>query len=289
MKKIKNWILYPGYILGITIVFLYMLFPSEAAKGYITGYLDRHYPDYQVTVGNVAPVFPPGLVLESISLAYRGDKYLDLTWLKVRPRYLSLFKSWKTLLLEGRAYSGDLKGSVDFQKGPSMYRIKTVADLSGIMLEECEPIQTLSGRKVAGVLGSAIRYSSEKGPDGKLYVDLAVADGGIGLTNPVFSISNLEFDRLDAELIVDTRSLRLKRCDVRGKQVNGSVTGIILFRKPIEKSRLEFKGNVMPQHLLLASLQKVLPKSLLPSRKAGDKGYPIKLYGTIEKPKFVLR
>ena len=190
---------------------------------------------------------------------------------------------------KGKAYSGKLWGTVGFQKTSSVYQVTASAELKDIRLEENEYLQTLSGRKIGGGLSSTIDYSGDKGMDGSLKVKLHVKDGVVGLTNPVFSINNLVFETVDAELNVDKRSLKLKRCDVGGDQVEGGVTGVILFRQPFERSRLEFKGNVIPQHLLMASLKKTLPKSLLLSKKSGEKGYPIKLYGTIEKPKISLR
>ena len=54
----------------------------------------------------------------------------------------------------------------------------------------------------------------------------------------------------------DQRSLKLKNCDVAGSQIDGKETGVVLFRKPFKRSRLEFKGNVTPHHLLMASLKK---------------------------------
>ncbi|MBW1889087.1 MAG: type II secretion system protein GspN [Deltaproteobacteria bacterium] len=289
MKRIRRWVLYPGYVLGITVLFLYVLFPSDAAKEYISGYLGKQYPGYTVTMETVKPVFPLGLKFDSVSIAYRGDTWADLEHLRVRPRYLSIFGSEKTIRFTGRAYGGKVSGTIDLQPAQPSYRVKASAELTGIRLEDHNYLQTFFGRKIAGVLHSTIGYSSEKAAAGRLNVSMQVVDGEVGLTNPVLNISNVDFERVDAELIVDKRSLKLKRCEITGSQVDGSVSGVILFRKPIGRSRLEFKGTVLPHHLLMASLNKVLPKSLLPSKKAGDKGYPVKLYGTIEKPKFSLR
>ena len=195
----------------------------------------------------------------------------------------------KTVRFKGRAYSGGLWGTIDVKKATNADEMTASAELKGIRLEENEHLQTLSGRKIAGRLDSTIVYGSDNGEAKKLTVNLHVEDGEVGLINPVFSINNLAFKTIDAELVVDRRTLKLKRCTVDGDQVKGDVTGVVLFRKPFERSRLEFKGNVAPQHLLMASLKKALPKSMLPSKKAGEKGFPIKLYGTIEKPKFSLR
>jgi type II secretion system protein N len=289
MNKLIKWMLYGGYVIAVTVFFLYVLFPADAAMEYFSGYLAKHHPEYDVTADTVKPSFPPGLNLHTVSIAYQGDTWIDLEKIYVRPDYLSVFSSSKKVLFTGRAYSGNLKGFIDLQKEEPAYRMNMAAKLKGIRLEENEYLQTLSGRKISGRLDSTIDLDGDNKKGNSLNVTLQVAEGEVGLTNPVFSINSIAFDKLEAELTVDRRSLKLKRCDVDGDQVKGDVTGVVLFRQPFERSRLEFKGNVIPQHLLMASLQKALPKSLLPSKKSGKKGFPVKLYGTIEKPKFSLR
>lgn len=289
MGKIRKWGLYPAYIIAVTVFFLYALFPTDAAMEYFSGYLGKHYPDYAVTVGTIKPAFPPGVKMQAVSIAYQGETWVDLDQLHIRPRYLSILSPRKTVRFAGRAYSGDLRGTIAFLKGDTAYQVEASAALNDIRLEENGYLQTVSGRKIAGRLDSTINYSQKKGADSRLDVNIHVEDGEVGLTNPVFSINDLAFETIDAELLIDRRSLKLKRCDIVGEQVGGEVTGVVLFRQPFKRSRLEFKGNVTPHHLLMASLKRALPKSLLPSKKAGENGFPVKVYGTIEKPKFSLR
>jgi len=289
MSKLKTWMLYPGYIICVTVFFLYMLFPQEAALEYLSGYLGEHYPDYAVTADTIKPDFPPGLKLDGVAISHIGATWVDLEQLHIRPKYLSAFSPVKTVRFQGKAYGGGLRGTIDLEKSTHAYEMTASAELKGIRLEENEHLQTLSGRTIAGRLDSTLVYGNNRGADKHLDVNLHVKDGAVGLTNPVFSINNLAFKTIDAELVVDRRTLKLKRCTVDGNQVKGDLSGVVLFRQPFERSRLEFKGNVAPQHLLMASLKKTLPKSMLPSKKTGDKGFPVKLYGTIEKPKISLR
>ena len=79
MKKIRKWVLYPGYIIAVTAFFLYVLFPADAAMEYFSGYLGKHYPDYAVTVGTIKPVFPPGVETQLRSHYPFAGKH-GLTW-----------------------------------------------------------------------------------------------------------------------------------------------------------------------------------------------------------------
>ena len=81
----------------------------------------------------------------------------------------------------------------------------------------------------------------------------------------------------------------LKRLEAKGGQVEGSLTGTIMIRKPMGKSRINLRGSFLPQEVLLASVQGILPGNLFKQGKMGDKGMPIRIYGTLEKPKFSFR
>jgi len=289
MSRLRKWVLYPVYVIAVTAFFLYVLFPTDAAMHFLSGYLGKHYPEVVVTADTIKPVLPPGLKLNAVSIAYQGETWVELERLHVRPTYLSLLSPRKKVRFKGKAYSGNLRGVIDFQKKADAYDMTASAELEGIRLEENEYLQTLSGRKIAGRLDSHIAYGNEKGTVKRLSITLHVEEGEVGLTNPVFSINNLAFDKIGAELVVDQRSLKLKRCKIDGEQIDADVTGVVLFRRPFERSRLEFKGNVTPHHLLLASLKKALPKGVLTAIKSGENGFPVKMYGTIENPKFSLR
>ena len=289
MKRLRKWTLYIVYTLVVTGFFFYYLFPSQAAIDYISNYLDSRYPDYMLTIAGIKPAFPPGLVFESVRIAYKGDDWAELDQFRVRPRYMSVFSARKRIIFHADAYGGEIRGTIDFEKGDKNHKINAAADMSGIRIGDIEHIQTLSGRKIAGLLNSSINYTGDTGMSGKVGITVDISDCEVGLANPVFSINTIAFDKVDAELIVDRRQLLLKHCNADGNQMNGKLTGVVVFRNPFGKSRLDLKGNVTPHHLLMASLKKVMPESLLPKKKPGDKGYPLKLYGTIEKPKFSLR
>jgi len=289
MKRLRKWVLYIVYTLVVTGFFLYYLFPSQAAIDYISNYLDSRYPDYTLTIAEIKPAFPPGLVFESVRIAYQGDDWAELDQFRVRPRYMSVFSPRKRILFNADAYSGEIRGTIDVEQGDKNHKINATADISEIRIGDITHIQELSGRKIAGVLNSSINYTGDTDMDGKVGITVRISDCEIGLANPVFSINNIAFDSIDAELSVDQRQLLLKHCNAAGNQVDGKLTGVVVFRNPFGKSRLDLKGNVTPHHLLMASLKKVMPESLLPKKKPGEKGYPLKLYGTIEKPRFSLR
>ena len=85
MNKLIKWVLYSGYVIVVTLFFLYVLFPADAAMEYFSGYLAKHHPEYAVTADIVKPSFPPGLNFRTVSIAYKGDTWIDLERVRVRP------------------------------------------------------------------------------------------------------------------------------------------------------------------------------------------------------------
>ena len=60
MKNAGKWLLCSIYIIVITALFIYYLFPSDAVKKYIAFNLNRANPELNITIDNIKPVFPSG-------------------------------------------------------------------------------------------------------------------------------------------------------------------------------------------------------------------------------------
>lgn len=57
---LKKIFLYSIYIAGITIFFLYYLFPSDIIKKYIISKAKEANPNISIKIDQVKPSFPPG-------------------------------------------------------------------------------------------------------------------------------------------------------------------------------------------------------------------------------------
>ena len=70
----KKWIALTGYIIVVTFIFLYYLFPTEAVTAYINYRLSDFFAgSFILTVAQMRPSFPPGLKLH-LSCCDRKDK-----------------------------------------------------------------------------------------------------------------------------------------------------------------------------------------------------------------------
>jgi hypothetical protein len=87
---------------------------------------------------------------------------------------------------------------------------------------------------------------------------------------------------------VNRQVFSLRRLEAKGGQVEGSLTGTVMIRKPMGKSRLNLRGSFFPQEVLLAGIKDVLLGNFF-KQQMGEKGMPIRIFGTVERPKFSFR
>ena len=68
-------LLYILYIVTVAVVFLYLLFPSETVKRYVSAEISRSIPELTVAIARVKPSFPPGILLNRVGVRL-GDAAL---------------------------------------------------------------------------------------------------------------------------------------------------------------------------------------------------------------------
>ncbi|MGB5746529.1 MAG: type II secretion system protein GspN, partial [Desulfobacterales bacterium] len=113
MKPTKKTLLYTAYIIGLTVFFLYFLFPSDAVKDYVAYKISQGNPDISVTIDRVNPVLPPGIKLHAVGIAHGNKALIDLDSVKITPGLLSFFSSTKTARFKGRVKAGTVQGRAE--------------------------------------------------------------------------------------------------------------------------------------------------------------------------------
>lgn len=287
----RKGILYFVYICAATIFFLYFLFPSDKVKHLLEAQIQKAYPEYGMSADRIQPTFPPGLRFDKLEISYKNDLWIETENMKVTPDYLTIFAPEKAIDFRGTLYEGEMVGSVGISKEQGTYQYSVAAKISDIDIAAIQRLQEISGRAISGILDAVLQINTLREVERKIVIQLQLANCEIELTNPLFNLSfkRLSFGNIDAELTIGKGSLQLKQCRAAGKQIDGNLAGTILIKDPIGKSILNLRGNIKPNHTIMASVKKLLPGNLLQAKAGADQGFPIKLYGTIEKPKFSLR
>jgi type II secretion system protein N len=261
-----------------------MLFPSETVKEYLADQVRQVHPGLGVEIGRVKPGFPPGLKLYDISVYHLGQTLAEMEKLKISPNILSLFLSTTHLSFRGNGYGGVLEGQMDISKNSAKSEITIDADLTGIQVEQLEAINAITTHKISGNLDGTLTFKTSV-PDQGLSGDLILTDGEIVFSPPLLNQNTLSFNTIEAELMLNNRSLNINHCQIEGNHLGAQFTGSIKFSGRSARKILDLSGRVNPHATLLTKLGKNLPQMLAGSNSDGQ-GFPFKITGTMDSPEY---
>lgn len=89
-------------------------------------------------------------------------------------------------------------------------------------------------------------------------------------------------------MTMENQRLKVKRCIINASPLDGNVSGLINLREPLGQSYLRLLGVIKPNQEFLAELGKDLPTNLLPEEIFSKKVIRIRIYGTLDEPRFFL-
>jgi type II secretion system protein N len=287
MKISKKSIFYTIYLIAITGIFLYYLFPSDTLKTYLAYRLSQGNPDVTVTIDRVSPAIPPGLNLHNVGIVHQSKALVDLEKLKLMPGILSLFSDKTTVNFKGYLNAGTISGRAEFGRLSGAQEVKGDGRISELQVEGIPALQRLPADKIAGVLNGDFTFANV-GSDRSLAGKLTLSKSKIELKKAVFNVKSLEFRDIDADLIVKNDILTINQTKARGNQLNADLSGTIALAGQTGKQAMNLSVSLTPHHLLLAKIEKNIPMNFLRDKKAGEAAISFKIEGTLDKPDFSL-
>ncbi len=287
IKPSKKTLLYTAYIIGITVFFLYYLFPSEAVKDYVAYKMSRANPAISVTIDHVSPVLPPGIKLHDVGIAHGNKALIDLDSVKITPGLLSFFSSTKTARFRARVNAGTVQGWAEVDSRGDQHTEKIEGTISGVQVQGIPALQRLSAHKISGNLGGDFMIVGT-GPNRSITGKLTLSDCRIDFDQPVIGLSSLGFSNIDADLVLNKGTLVIKKCSARGNQLDADISGTIALNRGGHQNALNLNGSITPHHALLAEIENSIPADFLGQKKAGQTAISFMIGGTVEVPNFRL-
>ena len=288
MNNTQKWLLYSVYVLAAVVFFIYYLFPSDKVKNYITSGFNGLNSNVNISIDHVSPAFPPGLKLYNVNFYHMNNTLFETEQIKVVPNLLSLFRSKIIFFFKGRAYKGILEGKGEFIKNKPDQNVVIEGKFSNININEISPVKQFVGRNLTGVLEGNFTYRDGGKLGGILDARFVVSDGEIELLTPVFKLERIHFSKIEAEMTMENQRLKVKRCIITASPADGNVSGLINLREPLGQSYLRLLGVIKPNQEFLAELGKDFPTNLLPEEIFSKRVVRIRIYGTLDEPRFFL-
>lgn len=285
MGKTNTRLLYAAYIIGISIFFLYYLFPSKVFSDYLKSKIERAAPDFSITIEKVRPVFPIGLKFVNLSVENKGISVLDAQRLTVTPGFLSLFTGKIAADIDCEAYQGAIEATLDFRGKDFMVSAADV-EFNHVQIGDILFLKNRMPHDLTGSLDGQVNY--ETGEDNKQFLksDFVLTDFMIEFSSPFFGLEKVGLKKIEADFESDLREIKVTRFLNKGGDVDGSLSGTILVNRRIEKSVLNLNGTIHPDPVFTDKLGKLGPIVKRILKKSSEGGFPVKIQGTFEKPRF---
>jgi type II secretion system protein N len=287
-KPSKKTFLYTAYIIGITIFFLWYLFPSDALKAYLAYRLTQGRPDVTVTIDRVKPILPPGIDLQHVVVARQRITLANLESLKIMPELQSLFSNRRAVKFKGRVFEGIISGRAELGDGSRENGTKIDGRVAGLQVQQISLLKQLSEHEISGGLDGTFTYA-DAGPNRSLSGNLNLANCRIILAIPVFNQKSFEFKNIAANLTLRGNTLTIKQLNAKGNQMDLILDGNVGLNAAVAgENELNLTGTVTPQHVFLAKIENEIPVNLLRNKKTGKTAISFKIDGTMGDPVFSL-
>lgn len=278
MSNKKVWLAYSLFGVAVAIFFLYYLFPVEAVKNYAIHQVSQKFPQLRVSIGQAELVLPMGLRFEKVAVFQQNRPFLAADRITVKPGWLSLISSQKSLQYNIKASGGQIEGNAVIKAD----QMTLNSDLNNVRLEEIPVLQYFIPHSLSGILNGKFSYRSESANKQEASARVNLSNCIVQLAEPFLNIDSLTFNSVNADAQLQNRQIKLTRCVFRGEELNGDLSGTGLLRANLNKSTLNLSGKVQPNTALFQRVGGDLAASFL--KGAGKGGLSIKINGPLDNP-----
>jgi len=286
-KLSRTALSYIAYIVGITLIFLYFLFPSDTVKDYVVYRLRGANPEIDISIERVSPVMPPGIKLHAVGISRGNQALFDFESVKITPGLLSFFSSRKTARFTGRVSAGNVLGRVEINSLNDQGMEKIDGTISGVRVQGIPALQHLTPHKISGSLDGEFQIT-RSGPNRSMTGQLSLSDCRIDFDRPIIGQPSMGFKNIAANLVLNRGNLVIKKCQARGSDLDAEISGTIALNGNSRREALNLNGSVMPHHGFLAKIENSIPAELLRQKISDGEAISFKIGGTVNSPQFRL-
>jgi len=243
LKKKTLW--FTLYGIFITVVFLYLLFPSDIVQSRLENAVNSS--GFILKMETLRLSLPLGLGLKNITIssASSADIPFQGDFLDVQLNPLSFFQKHTYLGLSGKAYGGKFDGRVGLASLSQMYPPKEgFLNFQNIDLAGCALIKTMLSREITGKAKGNLTYTSAKeiSGNGSGSIAFSLTKGTYPLAEPFLGLKRIEFDRGEIKAQLKNGSLKMEKLEISGPQINCFLKGEIMLADDFKLSQLNLNG-----------------------------------------------
>ncbi|MCF8079970.1 MAG: type II secretion system protein GspN [Desulfobacterales bacterium] len=281
-------LLYTLYVAAAVAVSLYVRFPGEPLRDYVTHRAEQMLPGLALAVADVRPALPAAIRFQGIEAGYQGIPALRLDEVRMAPKWGSMLRLEAAAVFKTTIGGGSLQGVVHRSENMSLENLVSRIEFNEIQLGELRILDELFDRRITGLLSGKISRLSESSVKG-LEIQLQLTDAAIELKLPALQRDSVSVKQLQAEAaIVGGTRLQIKRCEFRGPEFDGVLAGSVELKSDFTSSVIDLQASAKPHTVFMAELKKIVPPQLLSGKGRGGT-FSLQLSGTLGKPRYSFR
>ena len=280
---------YLVFAVCLTVLLIYIKFPSEALINYIRVEAEKRYTDINIDFDKADLTIPAGIKIQGLRISLKEDPdtpvyvsekssvRVSVTgWLTGGPKYY----------FASTVNGGTISGFLEEKKEGEKERIEASIDIEDVKLDENIFIHPVISQRIEGTLTCSIKFIGDI-PDflrGNVEVSLDLVDGRFYFKKPFLDMDTMEFKKISMSGILDNRKLDIKDLSMTGQHMNGNATGTVQISNNFPDSRLNIKTEIEPLPSLYRQMPRVgkLINALKNKKNEGKLQYNIQ--GTIDSP-----
>jgi type II secretion system protein N len=246
LKKKTFW--FTLYGIFITLVFLYLLFPSDIAKSRLEEAVSSS--DFILKTGTLKPSLPFGFKMKNITLGSGSTANIffqgDLLDVQFNP--LSFFQKNKNIGLGGKAYGGNFSGRFKLDSFSRVYPPREgKLKFENIDLGKYAFIKILLGKEITGKAKGNWAYVLSKSAGGNLSgtIALFLTKVTYPLAEPFLGLNRIDFERGEMQARLENGMIKMEKLQISGPQMDCFLNGDITLADDFKNSRLNLKGEMI--------------------------------------------
>lgn len=286
MLSTRGWLICLVYGSLLTVVLLWVRFPTAKVEAYLTAEVAAVAPGARLVPGVCSYDFPVKLVCDRLTISREqgGEEFALLENVEISPVASRPGLEYR---LTGGVYGGTFSSRLKIAPVAGRVMLEEV-ELANVALDRTPLLKELFKRELHGSLDFHGSWSASlRGTGGSsLQGEMAVRDGQFALRQPILSVKRMEMAPLEVGMSYDNGVLKLSKGFLKGKELNADFAGELRTADSFTAWEVAVNGRLEPQREYIDGNPQVLRVVKRLQREYRMNGLSYMLSGSPGNPRF---
>lgn len=284
-KKTVLVILCIFYALLLTLVLLVVRFPKDKFLLFAASKVEQEIPGVSCTIADVSYIYPLSLGFDAVQLAAPAELLnINVDNVVIAPDPQSPLKKFATSL---ELYRGRIDAEITYDKQSGLVELPKIV-ATEIDLETIDSLRQRLDRSITGIASFSGQFIGRFGElmEGELTGSIGITQFQLPLRRPILQSESIRFDEVVADFSQRGTSVTINKGSASGPAYEGEFTGQLRLESQLQESRLEIKGDLVPQQAYMEQNRQVARAASLLFKKYNTTKIPYSVSGTLREPVF---